>query len=91
MKKIKVTILQEKKLVDALQKEAQARTQFNMAKLVYENAMRSRKDIVDMIADLHGVDLSKMDDTMTLKDGFVILEERAAKSEVIKKTLKGKK
>ena len=88
MKQIKLTPVQQQKMIRALQKEAALKEQKVTAERLHSDAVQSRQDTLEMIADAHGINLKQYQDNVQLKDGVLILQEKQKEGDKIKQTLK---
>jgi hypothetical protein len=87
--KVKLTTTQNDKLNQAFAHETSCANQYNIAKRNYENAMKTRNNLVEVIIDAHKVDVKLYDYAKTrFEKGELIFTPLKPKSEQIKKELK---
>lgn len=89
MTKIKLTTIQNQKLVSAMQNAQAYREALLNAQQLSQEANKAMKDLVETVADAHNIDLKKFSPQLEVKDGFLHLNElkKETASQVIKKKL----
>lgn len=89
--KIKLNPVQKTKFMQAFQKENAYKQQFNTVRIQYQEAMKARQDIYEMICDAAGIDPSKFEDQIQVKNDEIVLTEKGkTTSDRIRKAVKSK-
>jgi hypothetical protein len=89
--KVKLTSTQNEKLKNAFNRENSTKEQFIVSRKLYEEAMKARNDIFDMITDAHSIDVKNFDLAATkFENGELVLTPKKVEkqSTTIKKALK---
>lgn len=89
--KVKLTTTQNEKLKGAMNRENATKEQFLVSRKVYEEAMKARNDIFEMITDAHNIEVKNFDLQATkFENGELVLTPKKVEkqSTTIKKALK---
>ena len=89
--KIKLTTTQNDKLKKAFQHESSTREQVLTAQRIYNDAVKSRNDIFEMITDAHNINVKDFDLNATkFENGELVFSAKKVekKSDTIRKALK---